>query len=233
MKKGFKYYIAAWAILVVLFNVIAFVTPSKIAGEPKFTGSFWAGYAFTLVAFAGQLLCAHIALKQENETKMIYHMPLATISFTGLIVTVIAAGICMFVPGIPYWVTVIVCAVVLAFTAIGVLKAQAAADIVESKDAELKAQTFFIKGITSDAAGLQSRAATDALRAECKKVYEALRYSDPMSSERLSSIESQIAAAFNAFAGAVDGEDETAAAETVKRLLDLIEDRNRRCRLMK
>ena len=55
MKKTFNYYSICWLISLVVFNVIAFVTPNDIAGVSKFTGTFWSGYIFITLAFIGQL----------------------------------------------------------------------------------------------------------------------------------------------------------------------------------
>ena len=56
MKKSFKTYAIAWAVMFVLFNVICFVTPNETEEYIKFGGAFWSGYAFIIIAFIGQLL---------------------------------------------------------------------------------------------------------------------------------------------------------------------------------
>lgn len=96
------------------------------------------------------------------------------------------------VVAMPYWGGTILCAIVLAATAIAVLKADTTADLVENVDEKVKAQTAFIRLLTVDAENLLSRAKTDAAGSACKKVYEAARYSDPMSSGALAFIEQQI-----------------------------------------
>ena len=76
-----------------------------------------------------------------------------------------------------------------------------------------------------------ARAQTDEAKAMCKKVYEALRYSDPMSSAALSGTEAEISKEFTAFAAAVkNGEN---ASELADELIALIGDRNRMCKVMK
>ena len=231
MKKGFKAYLAAWAILLALFNIICFATPNELAGMEKFGGAFWAGYVFITLAFIGQLACAYFALKEENLTKLFYNLPLITVSYTGLILTVIFGAVCMAIPGLPNWVGIIVCAVILAFTAIAIIKAKAAGDIVAATDERVKVQTSFIRSMTADAEGLMARAQTDEAKAACKKVYEALRYSDPMSSDALAETEAEIKDSFSAFSAKVKaGETDAALADE---LINLIGDRNRKCKVMK
>ena len=71
----------------------------------------------------------------------------------------------------------------------------------------------------------------DKDKAAVQKVYEALRYSDPMSSESLGEIEIELAEKFKSFETAVNTEmDVTVAAES---LLETLEKRNRLCKLNK
>ena len=232
MNKKFKYYAIVWAILLAVFNVICFVTPGEAAGMSKFGGAFWAGYIFITIAFIGQLVCAYIALKTDDKTKLFYNIPIIRISYTGLILTVVFGALCMAISNLPNWVGVIVCLLILAFTAIAVIKAKAASDVVEKIDSKVKAQTLFVKSLTVDAESLLARATTPEAKDACKKVYEAVRYSDPMSNDALAGIESQITLKFNEFSNAVIG-----GAENIETLADevvvFVGDRNKKCKLMK
>lgn len=58
MKKHFRYYLAAWVILVAAFNAIVFCLPSEINGYQKILGATVSGYAMIMLSFAGQLICA-------------------------------------------------------------------------------------------------------------------------------------------------------------------------------
>ena len=233
MNKKFKYYAIIWALLLAVFNVICFVTPSEAAGMSKFGGAFWAGYIFITIAFIGQLICAYIALKTDDKTKLFYNIPVIRVSYTGLILTVVFGALCMAIPNLPNWVGIIVCLLVLAFTAIAVTKAKAASDVVEKIDNKVKAQTLFVKSLTVDAESLLAHATTPEAKEACKKVYEAVRYSDPMSSVQLVDIEEQIEGSFKAFSAAIIENDTELAAAKSKNLLVLIDNRNKKCRLLK
>ena len=232
MNKKFKYYALIWAILLAVFNVICFITPDETAGMSKFGGAFWAGYIFITIAFIGQLVCAYIALKTDDKTKLFYNIPIIRVSYTGLILTLVFGALCMAIPNLPNWVGIIVCLLVLAFTDIAVIKAKAAADVVENIDAKVKAKTIFVKTLTVDAENLFARATTPEAKDACKKVFEAVRYSDPMSNDALAGVESQITLKFNELSEAVSG-----GADNVKNIADelvvLIGDRNRKCKLLK
>ena len=232
MNKKFKTYALIWAILLAIFNVICFVTPNEAAGMSKFGGAFWVGYIFITIAFIGQLVCAYIALKTDSKTKLFYNIPIIRVSYTGLVLTIVFGALCMAIPELPNWVGIIVCLLILAFTAIAVIKAKAASDIVENIDTKVKAQTLFIKALTADAESLLSRAATPEAKDACKKVCEAVRYSDPMSNDALAGIESQITQKFNELSNAVAGGTENIGTLTDE-LVVLIGDRNKKCKLLK
>lgn len=233
MKKTFNYYCICWFIALAVFNVIAFVTPNEIAGVSKFTGAFWVGYIFITLAFIGQLGCAYKAFKAENLKKMFYNIPLISVSYIGLATMLVVGTICMSVPFIPYWVGIIACLLVLAFSAISVIKATVASDVVNEIDEKIKVQTQFIKLLTADAEHLMTSCKTAELKAEAKKVYEAIRYSDPMSNEVLADIEGQIQSEFSFFSQAIKSEDLDLAKSVAGGLIDLIDNRNKKCKVLK
>lgn len=230
MNKNFKYYIAAWAVLAVIFNVIAFATPA-VAGASKFDGAFWSGYVLIMLALIGQLVCAYFAFKAKSKEQIFLRLSLVTVSYSALILSFVVGAACMLIPNLPNWVGIILCALILGFTAVSVIKANAAVELVRETDTRVKEKTAFIRMMTVEADNLMARAQNGEAKAMCKKVYEALRYSDPMSCNALSGTEAEISEKFSAFAAAVkNGEN---ASELADELLALIGDRNRMCKVMK
>lgn len=229
MKKAFKSYTIIWAVLLVVFNVITFVSPGWITHE-KYTASFWIGYVFITLAFVGQLACAYKAFKSENLTKLFYSIPLISVSYTGLIVSFIVGGLCMLLSPLPYWVGVIVSIAVLAVTAIAVVKASVAAEIVAEIDEKVKVQTSFIRVLTMEAEGLIGEAKSAEAKAVCKKVHEAIRYSDPRSHEGLAQIESELSKRFAKFAEVVQADDIEQIKLGQSDIEGLIWNRNRMCK---
>lgn len=225
MKKKFRTYAVCWVLMLALFNVIVFVTPNEIAGISKFSGGFWIGYGFTLAAFFGQLLCAFFALREKEGRKLFYHIPLITISFGALILTAMFGILFMAIPKIPAWIAAIVCSVILVFGAISVIKARTAAEVVSGIDEKIAAKTALMKELAARASALVSNTAPER-RAEAKKVYEAIRYSDPMSNEALAAVEEEIAAKFNEF-------ERSGAASGAEELVTLVNKRASLCKMLK
>lgn len=230
MNKRFGTYAIAWFVLLALFNVIALVPAAQM---DAFSDSFWVGYAFITVTFIGQLICAGAALKESNAQKLFYRVSLISTSYTGLIVTFVFGGLCMLIGDLAYWVGIVVCAIVLACNALAVIKAAAAVGAVEKIDAKVKAKTFFVKALTVNAQTLIAKAQCEEVKAECTKVYEAVRYSDPMSCDGLAAEESQITIKFAALADAVTANDAAAVSSLAADVLILIQDRNNKCKLLK
>lgn len=233
MKKTFKFYAIIWVICLALFNVISFVTPDEIAGISKFSGSFWIGYIFITFSFIGQLICAYIALKAKNLKKLFYNIPLISISYIGLMIMLFVGGFTMAIPGFPNWIGIIVCLLILGFTAISVINASLTSELVSDIDEKITINTTLIKNLTADAQNLINRANAPMLKKQCKKVYEALRYSDPISSAELEDIEQRIKEEFDALTDAVIGDDLVGIESSVKEITTLIAERNTKCKSLK
>lgn len=228
MKKGIRFYVIAWLIVFALFNVSCFMIS---AGAGVKGSGFWTGYIFITLAFAGQLACGIYVLNTGDRTKMFYDIPVITVSYGGLIATLICGAVVMLVPQIPVWAGIIACLAILAFTATAVIKAMAVSDIVSETDSRVMEDTMFIRTLTADAEILAANAMDDDIKAVCRKVYEAARYSDPVSDAALADIESQIRSGFTSLADAVaKGGDAAAEAEKITALLA---ERNSKCKSMK
>lgn len=233
MKKNFKFYAVIWAIVFAVFNVICFIIPTEGEGAEKYSDTFWVGYAFIIVAFIGNLVCAFIAFRAENLKKMFYNVPLITVSYTGLVLMLIFGGLCMAIKDLPTWVGIIVCLLILAFNAIAVIRAGWAGDAVSDIDEKIKEQTRFIKLLIVDAQGLVNRAKSEAVKAECQKVYDIVRYSDPMADEALSVIEAKITVKMDEFGSAVSADNAEQAKDIADELVILAKDRNEKCKALK
>ena len=149
-----------------------------------------------------------------------------------MIISAIVGMACMLMPFMPTWAGAIVCVLIFALCAISVLKAKAAAEIVSVTGDKVKVKTAFIRLLTADAESLLAYAKTDEAKAAANKVYEAVRYSDPMSSDALAGVEGQITLKFNEFSNAV-----TSGADNIEALANelviLVGDRNKKCKLLK
>ena len=234
MKKNFKFYAHIWVILLAAFNAVLFIVRPVIPGYViNYDARFWIAWAFILAAFIGNLVCVYFAFKAEKLKKMFYNLPLITVSWSALIAMLVVSCVLMLIPNCPAWIAAIVCILILSFNAIAVIKSIWAEDTVFKIDEKVKAQTSFIKNLTVDAEGLLARAKSDAVKADCKRVYEAVRYSDSMSNEALSVIEAKITVKIDEFFSAVGADNAEKAKEIADEIVILISDRNQKCKVFK
>ena len=231
MKRNFKFYIAFWLLLVAVFNVIAFVSVGW-AGQEKYTSAYWCGYIFITLTFLLNLAYAAVALCSDNLKKVFYNLAFFRKSYAGLILAFVVGGLFMLTSVIPGWVCIFVAVILMGMNTISLLKAKAAASIVEDTDEKISQSTRFVKLLIADAQALIAVAENDEARKLAQKVYEAVRYSDPVSNGLLAEIEQKIKEALDVFETAIrtNGDNMTAAADN---LLYLIKSRNEKCKALK
>ena len=231
-NNNFKSYGLIWIIYLLIFNVVVFFVKPVIPGYTiSYDSRFWIAWSFIIIAFIINLFCASITFKQENLKKLFYNLPLITISKTGLIVTLVLGIILMLIPDCPYWISVIVCFTICGLTLIAVNKANWSSNIVEDIDKKIENNTSFIKSLTSDAEILLTNAKSEEVKNLCKKVYDAIRYSDPMSNESLKEIENEINNKLTELKSQLKNNE--CNEELVNEILDLIKERNIKCKKIK
>jgi hypothetical protein len=231
MKKGLKFYAIAWAIMFILFNVAVAALPKEFTllgvTYEKFGGLSWVTLIVLELCFLLHLGVTALALNQNKLSGTFYRIPLIRLSYGCVAVTLILAVLAMLV-FIPSWIPLALALLILAVYAFAVLKAEVAAELVEGVDAKTRAMTSFIRDLTADADSLLSRAKSEPVKAACKKVFEALRYSDPVSAYGLVDVEERIKAEFDVLTDAVIADDPKAVSASADELLTLIAERNKK-----
>lgn len=227
MKKSFKLYIIIWIISIVTFNIISFVVPTAQIG------SFWVGYTLITLMFIVQLICSYLFFKQDTKEKIFLNIPIITISYLALFVSIIVGSIFMAITNLPIWIAITISSLVTAFYLIAVISMKPAIDNIENTDKKVKVQTLFIKSLNIDAQTLKQKASNNEIISIAEKVCEAIRYSDPVSDESLASCENQITLKFKEFEKSVIENNTEVAEKTSNELIILINDRNQKCKLLK
>ncbi len=231
MKKMFKFYLIAWAIMFVLFNIAVIALPKEftILGVTyeKFGGVSWVTLIVLELCFLLHLALTAVALRQKRLSGTFYRLPLIRLSYGCVIVTTVVAVIAM-LAFVPSWIPLALALLILAVYAFAILKAVVAAELVESVDEKTRAKTSFIRNLTVDADSLLAQAKSEPVKAACKKVFEALRYSDPVSAYGLVDVEERIKAEFDALTDAVIADDPKAVSGSADELLTLIAERNKK-----
>lgn len=228
MKKNKLYGVAVLAIVMVVFNIIAFLLPETRGG------TFWSGYAFTMAALLLQLLFFYLAFgKADNLKKTFLGLSIAQIGVTYLILQSIWGIVCLFVPTITPKFAVVVSVMLLGFYLISVILAMLGRDTVQKIDDKIKAKSLFIKSLIVDMEVLTAQTDNSKIKPILEKLLETVKYSDPMSHEGLTEVEEKITNKYSELEVATKNTETTAVQAVCKDMDALFAERNKKCKLLK
>lgn len=226
MNRRFKISLILWTICFVLFNAAAFIL---LMGRSQ---SFWVGYGAVVLAFAGQLFCSYKALKSSDKNDLFYgSLPLAVSGIC--LAAVLVVGIVVMLLPFDVLAAVFICLAALAISAAAVLAAFVGGSSAAAKDKKQKTSVYTFKNLTAQAEHLIAEAKTDEMKKYAKEVYEAFRFSDPVSNQSLVEINERIQRQFAAFSSAVKDGDEQMSKAEAESLIVMIDERNKLCRANK
>ena len=225
MKKDTIRGIVALAVVLVLYILIAFLIPIV------HTATFWVSFVFTLIAFAVVAASMYIAFVKNPDAKSrFYGFPIARIGVIYGLVQLIAGFIFMVLSQwAPVWAAVLVYAIALGATVIGLVSAEAVVSEIHVQDAKLKKNVSLMRSLQSKV----NQMAAQSENVDIKALADALRYSDPVSNDAITDAEADLAATVDELQSAyVDGDSE-AVAKLCRRASALLAERNRLCKLNK
>ena len=222
MKKNSSRGYVILGILFVLVSVIAFAVPLAK------TAAFWISYAFTVIAFAAQIIIWKTALGKEEALKSKFlGVPVVYSGVVYLIVQVIAFAVFLFIPKLPVWSAVISCAVIAGVSAVCMIASDVGRSEIEQVSVKVQEKTFYIKQLQVDVELLAGAEADTATKSALTQLAENIRYSDPMSNEQIADIENRITAKIAELKSATD------KAKIIAELNLLLDERNRKTKILK
>ena len=222
MKKNKSMAYAVLAIAFVLINVIAFAVPTAK------TVTFWIAYAFSVVAFASQIVIWKFAFKGADALKSKFlGIPLISVGITYLIIQIIAFAVFMALPLTASWIAIVVCALILGISAICLIGAETGREEVGRVEEKVEKKVFYIKSLQVDIEMLASAETDSDTKAALTKLAEKIRFSDPMSNDVLANLEAEISAKVNELKSAEN------KVEIITVLDSLITERNKKAKLLK
>ena len=229
-----KHYIVFWIALVSLFNVVCFITPEEWYGTSKYSGTFWTGYAFIMGAFVLHLIYAVFAFRENNAKKRALNNPITIISFFELGIMIAVGTVCLMVPSLPNWIGIIVCYTVLALSVVFLVSAKAVEENKLAANERLNNNTAFMRELTDYASSMVRGSKADSIHRATESIYEAIRYSDPISSGETREYEEEISNALKDLNSMLQSNpDEDSFCQRADVILLLIEKRNNKIKALK
>lgn len=217
------------AIIFVVFSVIAFAVPFAK------TGVFWVSYIFGLTAIASQIYFFKISFsKGESVKSKFYGFPISKIGVIYLAVQLILSLLEMIMAAIiPLWVSVIINILPVTFAAIGSIAADMMRDEIEKQDVQIKKDVNNMRALQSLSATLPSMCQDEEVKKMLTELADDFKYSDPVSSEKTTEMETELKFMVNEIQRALIDIDLDAAKGFCVRAKASLSERNRVCKLEK
>ena len=222
MKKNSSKSYFILSILFILVGVIAFAVPTAK------TAAFWISYAFTVIAFAAQIIIWKAALGRSKSLKSKFlGLPVLHIGIVYLVVQVVALIVFLSIPTLPIWSAVVACAVIAGVSAVCMIASDVGRSEIDRVSAKVQEKTFYIKQLQADVELLAGAETDTATKSALAQLAEKIRYSDPMSDEQVADIEDRITAKIAELKSSTD------KTEIINELNSLLDERNRKCKLLR
>jgi len=221
MKKNSTKGYVILGVLFALISIITFTVPTTK------TATFWIAYVFTAAAFAAQIIIWNKALGKEELKSKFLGFPVVHIGIVYAIIQTVAFAVFMFVPTLPTWSAIVVCSIIVGASAVCMISADAGRNEIERVEAKVQKKVFYIRELQADVE-LLADAVTDAdTKAALTQLAEKMRFSDPMSNEQLADLENKISTKVLELKIAAN------KMEIITELTSLLDERNKKCKILK
>ena len=222
MKKNSTKGYVILGILFALVSIIAFAVPTIK------TATFWIAYVFTAAAFAAQIGIWKTAIgKAETLKSKFLGFPVVHFGIVYAIIQTVAFAVFLFVPTLPVWSAIVVCSVIAGISAVCMISADAGRDEIERVEAKVQKKVFYIRELQVDIELLADNESDAAVKTALAQLAERIRYSDPMSSEQLANLENKISSKV------AELKTTSSKLEIITELNSLLDERNKKCKILK
>ena len=231
LDKRAKSVIAVYVIILLVYALAFLIVPfNKIAAS-------WISFIFTIIAIASSLfICGFAFMSKETLVSKIYGFPIFRVGAIYAIVQ-LAVGIVICIVGsflaVPYWVALLISAILLGAAAIGVIITDNTRDLIEKIDDSVKVETENVTFFQINIAGIVDECENGEGKVELAKLNELFQFSDPVTNDSTKEIEESIKTMLTDLkAIVVDGDADDIKA-LVKKLTNALNERNRICQATK
>ena len=214
-------------ILAIVYSVIVFALPLTM------NAVFWISYVFTMIAIIGQGVVWHFAWGDSQALRSkFYGFPVILVGTMYLGVQLFAGLVFMlFAKWIAWWIPLVVYIILLGVMLIGCVTADISRDVrVEEEQVR---NTSSIKEMRAMAITLRAPETEKVLADKLEDVKEALKYCDPVSSEKLVEVETKLKELLQMLETALLEQAYDRAVTYTEQFLVQLEKRNELCKTYK
>lgn len=222
MKKNSTKGYVILGILFALVSIIAFAVPTTK------TATFWIAYVFTAAAFAAQIGIWKTALGKEETLKSKFlGFPVVHIGIVYAIIQTVAFAVFLFLPTLPVWSAIVACSVIAGVSAVCMISADAGRNEIERVEAKVQKKVFYIRELQADIELMGDTETGADIKTALTQLAEKIRFSDPMSNEQLADLEHKISTKV------AELKTSSSKLEIITELNSLLDERNKKCRILK
>ncbi len=222
MKKSSTKGFVILVILFILISVIAFVVPTVK------TNTFWIAYAFTIFVFASQIWIWKTAFgRAETLRSKFLGLPIVYIGVSYLIIQTIAFVFFLLVPTLPTWSAFMICGIIACLSVVFMIGADTGRNEIEQKELKVQKKVFYIKNMQTDIELMADIETDNVVKTSLIQLAEKIQFSDPMGNEHLADLEDRISAKIAELKTATNKSD------IINELNSLLDERNKKCKILK
>ena len=214
MKKDSVKGYALIGIIFILITVVSLAIPTSKSA------AFWIAYIFTVVALAAQIVLWKRTFGHKELKSKFLGFPIVHIGIVYLVVQIVVLFIFVFAEKLPAWSALVTCTAIAAIAAIFMISADVGRTEIERVEQKVQGKVFYIKNLQVD---IEILASAEKL----EQLAEKVRFSDPMSNEKLAVLEDKISLAVE---NLKSSDNKMKIIEELNLLLD---ERNRKCKILK
>lgn len=206
----------------ILVSAIAFLMPTE-----KNT-NFFIAYGFVVLAFFVQPIIWNKALGENDHLKQQFlGLSMIQIGIIYLVLQLISFAIFASISTIPTWIVTCICLCIAGLHMMVLISANFGKQKVSEIETKVSKKVIYLKEIGVSVDLLMEEESDVETKALLKELSEKIKYSDPMSHEALSDVETKIKEKIDQYQ---NGKDKKAIIQEIEQLLS---ERNKKCKIYK
>lgn len=191
-------------------------------------------YVFSCIATALAAFMPVFMVKPENTAKTVFNRFSLGMFTTLYFVAQLALGFVLTVLGfLPIVVGVIFELALMFIYAIGMITSSLGIGYIKDLEKKQKEKVYYIKSIAVDIETLVNKVQDEETKKMLEKLSETAKYSDPMSHQSLSGLESQISIKVEALKAKINEGNLEGLDKDCREIEDMFNERNEKCKILK
>lgn len=195
--------------------------------------SFWISFSFSVLAFIIGGIFSFLALNTQKNVELLFSISLVRNSCIYILVQAIISFLIMLIKVVPVWLDVIITIVILAGYLILACMTLFAKNTTSDFEEKVKTKTVELRSQCVRISSMQNRVTDDSIKLSLGKLYDVLRYSDPMGNEQTALMEQDIMNHITELEQVIVDEKQDKIQELCNQLIHMIQERNQLCKIYK